>query len=65
MKSAGTEVVNSLNNAEAASIAGIKGDAGPYKVAAAVMEAEQNLRMTIAIREKVIQSYQEIARMQI
>lgn len=65
VKSAGESVVNTLNNAEAASIAGIKGDVGPYKVAAAVMEAEQTLRMTIAIRDKAVQAYQEISRMQI
>ncbi len=65
LKSAGLDVVNSLKNAEAASVAGIKGDAGPYEVAATMMEAEQNLRMTVAIRDKFIQSYLEISRMQI
>ena len=65
LKDTGLNVVNSLQKAEASSIAGIKGDAGPYQVASAVMAAEQNLRMTIAIREKAIESYKEITRMQI
>lgn len=65
VKNAGTNVVNSLTGAEATSIAGLKGDAGPYAVASSMMEAEQNLRMTIAVRDKAIQAYQEISRMQI
>lgn len=65
VKDAGMNVVNSVQKAEAASIAGIKGEASTYEVASSMMEAEQNLRMTIAIRDKFVQSYMEISRMQI
>ena len=57
--------VKTLEKAEATSIAGVKGDASTYEVAGAVMEAEQALRMTIAIRDKIVSAYLEISRMQI
>lgn len=56
---------NSLKNAEAASIQGITGEASAHDVASAVMEAEQALRMTISVRDKMVQAYLEISRMQI
>jgi flagellar hook-basal body complex protein FliE len=60
-----TTFVQSLQNAEATSIAGIKGEATAYEVASSVMEAEQALRTTIAIRDRMVQAYLEISRMQI
>lgn len=60
-----SDVSNSLEKAEAMSIAGIKGEAGAYEVASAVMEAEQALRMTISVRDKIVQAYLDITRMQI
>ena len=62
---AGEQLVDNLNAAESASIRGINGDATTYEVASAVMEAEQSLRMAVAVREKVINAYLEISRMQI
>lgn len=65
LSSAGGNFVDSLQKAEAASIAGIKGEKTAYEVASSVMEAEQALRMTVAIRDRVVQAYLEISRMQI
>ncbi len=65
LTSAATSFVDTLNKAEATSIAGIKGDASAYEVASSVMEAERSLRMTIAIRDKIVAAYLEITRMQI
>ncbi len=62
---AGEGLVQSLQNAEATSIAGIKGDATTYEVASTVMEAEQSLRMAIAVRDRIVNAYLEISRMQI
>ena len=62
---AGEGLVQSLQKAEATSIAGIKGEATTYDVASAVMDAEQSLRMAIAVREKIVNAYLEISRMQI
>lgn len=65
LSNAGGKLAENLGAAEAASIRGINGDATTYEVASAMMEAEQSLRMAVAVREKVINAYLEISRMQI
>ena len=57
--------VEVLNKAESTSVAGIKGEATAYQVASSVMEAEQSLKITMAIRDKIVSAYLEISRMQI
>ena len=61
----GTDFVQSIEKAETTSLAGIKGEATAYEVASSVMEAEQMLRMTVAVRDRMVQAYLEISRMQI
>lgn len=56
---------DTVKNAEATSIKGITGDASAHDVATAVMEAEQTLRMAVSVRDKMVQAYLEISRMQI
>ena len=65
LSSAATDFVQTVNKAEATSIAGLKGDASVYEVATAVMEAERALRMTVAVRDKIVSAYLDISRMQI
>lgn len=60
-----TGFVDTIKKAEATSVAGIKGEAGVYEVAMTVMEAEQQLRVATTIRDRVVQAFQEISRMQI
>lgn len=60
-----SEGVNALRNAEAASIAGLNNQASVQQVVEAVMNAERTLQTAIAVRDKVVQAYQEISRMQI
>ena len=62
---AGNELVQAVQKAEATSIAGIKGDATTYEVAASMIEAEQSLKMAIAVRDRIVNAYLEITRMQI
>jgi flagellar hook-basal body complex protein FliE len=57
--------VASIREAEAASLAGINGKASVQQVVEAVMNAERTLQTAIAVRDKVVQAYQEISRMQI
>ncbi|MGJ3263787.1 MAG: flagellar hook-basal body complex protein FliE [Salinarimonas sp.] len=57
--------VDVLREAEAASIAGMNGKASVQQVVEAVMNAERTLQTAIAVRDKVVQAYQEISRMQI
>ena len=65
LASIGSDMVGSLREAERASVAGIVGKADTREVVDAVMTAEQTLRTAIAIRDKIVQSYLEISRMQI
>lgn len=59
------DVAQQLRAAEAVSIAGIKGTASTQEVVEQVMQAEQVLQASIAIRDKVVAAYLEISRMQI
>lgn len=60
-----TQGVNALREAEAASLAGMNGQASVQQVVEAVMTAERTLQTAVAVRDKVVQAYQEISRMQI
>jgi len=59
------QTASSLQNAEVTSIRGIKGEVSAQEVVKSVMEAEQSLRMALAVRDKIISAYLEINRMQI
>jgi len=65
MAQVASSAVDTLKAGEASSIAGIQGKASVQQVAEAVMAAEQTLQTAIAIRDKVVAAYQEIARMAI
>jgi flagellar hook-basal body complex protein FliE len=65
MAQVATSSIDTLKAGEAASIAGIQGKASVQQVVEAVMSAEQTLQSAIAIRDKVVAAYQEIARMAI
>ena len=65
MAQVATSTVDTMKAGEAASIAGIQGKASVQQVVEAVMSAEQTLQTAIAIRDKVVAAYHEIARMAI
>ena len=60
-----TEFSNTLKQAEAVSIGGVKGTASLQDVVEHVMSAEQSLQAVIAVRDKVVMAYQEVSRMAI
>jgi flagellar hook-basal body complex protein FliE len=60
-----TDMTNSLKLSETKSFEGIQGKASTREVVDAVMNAEQSLQTAIAIRDKVVTAYLEVARMQI
>ena len=60
-----TEATNSLRLSETKSFEAIQGKATTREVVDAVMSAEQTLQTAIAIRDKVVTAYLEVARMQI
>ena len=61
----GEQFVSTINKAEELAVAGITGKASVYEVATGMMEAEQQLRMATAIRDRVVQAFLEVSRMQI
>ena len=58
-------VNHDLQNAEAMSIRGIKGEADVQEVVHSLMSAEQSLKMAVAVRDKIVSAYLDISRMQI
>ncbi|HLS18243.1 MAG TPA: flagellar hook-basal body complex protein FliE [Paracoccaceae bacterium] len=59
------DAVQSLKGAEATSIAALQDRASALEVVEAIKSAEQALQTATAIRDKIVQSYQEISRMAI
>jgi len=57
--------VGVMQAGEDAAIQGIKGAASPLAVVNSIMAAQQTLHSALAIRDKVVSAYQEIARMTI
>ncbi|WP_411033947.1 flagellar hook-basal body complex protein FliE [Shinella sp. BYT-45] len=60
-----SDMANTLKLGETKSFEAIQGKATTREVVDAVMNAEQSLQTAIAIRDKVVTAYLEIARMQI
>lgn len=56
---------DAMRAGEAAAISGVSGDTSVQKVVQAMMTAEEQLRAAVAVRDRVVAAYQEIARMQI
>jgi flagellar hook-basal body complex protein FliE len=59
------EVSRSLYASEATASAGIRGEASVQQVVESIMQAERQLHMALALRDKVISAYLEISRMTI
>ena len=57
--------VDALKTGEAVAIQGVEGAASPMKVVESVMEAQRSLQSVLAIRDKMVSAYQEVARMAI
>jgi flagellar hook-basal body complex protein FliE len=54
-----------MHQADAATEAGIMGNASATEVVLAVARAELALQTTVAIRDRVVQAYQDVMRMPI
>lgn len=57
--------VDTLKTGEAVAIQGVEGAASPMKVVDSVMAAQRSLQTVLAIRDKAVSAYQDIARMAI
>lgn len=65
LKQVSTDAIGSLKAGEAASISAIQGGQSTRKVVEALMSAERSLQTAVAVRDKVVQAYQEVVRMSI
>jgi flagellar hook-basal body complex protein FliE len=57
--------IDTLQTGEAVAIQGVGGAVAPMKVVESVMAAQRSLQTVLAIRDKAVSAYQEIARMAI
>lgn len=65
MKQVTTDAIGTLKSGEAASISAMQGKESTRRVVEALMSAEQALQTAVAVRDKVVQAYQEVVRMSI
>ena len=65
MKQVTTDAIGTLKAGEAASISAMQGKESTRHVVEALMSAEQALQTAVAVRDKVVQAYQEVVRMSI
>ena len=65
VKSAASDTMDTLQKGEAASAAAVAGDGNLTEVVTAVSNAEAALQTVVAVRDRVIQAYQDILRMPI
>ena len=59
------DAVSAMQTGEATAIQGLQGSMPAFKVVEAVMDAQRSLQSVLAIRDKIVSAYQEIARMAI
>jgi flagellar hook-basal body complex protein FliE len=55
--------VETVREGDRAAIAGLRGEISTQEVVEATMEMQSTLQVTIAVRDKVLEAYQEIMRM--
>ncbi|MGE5200770.1 MAG: flagellar hook-basal body complex protein FliE [Acidobacteriota bacterium] len=65
VRQAAESAVGSVKQGEQTSLAGVMGKADIAQVAAAVANAETTLETVVAVRDRVIQAYQDIIKMPI
>jgi flagellar hook-basal body complex protein FliE len=65
LKSIGDSALDAGNKADQMSIAAVEGKANVAEVVTAVANAELALQTVVAVRDQVVQAYQEILRMPI
>ncbi|WP_018689951.1 MULTISPECIES: flagellar hook-basal body complex protein FliE [Ahrensia] len=59
------DTVSSVRTADKTAVQGLMGNADTRQVVDAVMQAEQALQASIAVRDKIVTAYLEISRMSI
>lgn len=57
--------VETVRRGETVASAGLRGEASAQDVARAILTAETTLQTVVVVRDKVVQAYQELLRMQV
>ena len=60
-----SDAIGSIQGGEAIALQGVTGAVAPFKVVDALMTAQRSLQQVVAIRDKAVAAYSEIAHMQI
>ncbi len=60
LEEAASQAVDTMRNSETTSMKAVAGEADLLEVVASMNDAESTLRTVVAVRDKVVQSYQEI-----
>ncbi len=60
-----TEAVQTVREGDAMALAGLSGQAGIQQVVEATMALESTVRVSVALRDKLVEAYQEVMRMPI
>lgn len=59
------EAVKTVRDGDAAALAGLSGQAGMQQVVEATMALESTVRVSVSLRDKLVEAYQEVMRMPI
>lgn len=65
LESTARESVQTIRAGEAAAVAGLQGTMPVQQVVEATMAMESALKVTVALRDRVVEAYQEILRMSV
>ena len=65
LRAAAQNSVNTVREGDAIATAGLTGDATIQQVVEATMDMESTVRVSTAVRDKIVEAYQEIMRMPI
>lgn len=58
-----TKAVATIHEGNRAAVAGLRGEISPQAVVEATMAMETTLKTTVAVRDKLVEAYQEVLRM--
>lgn len=65
LRAAAAQSVETVRRGDEISTAGLTGDASVQQVVEATMDMESTVRVSVAVRDRIVEAYQEIMRMPI
>ncbi len=63
LEKTGSKVVETIHEGNRAVVAGLRGEISPQAVVEATMAMETTIKTTVAVRDKLVEAYQEVLRM--